>query len=721
MSHFPDFLTAGKSKQCCWGHAWHRQCFESQTVSRGLRCAPAVGTTTLREFSRLSTLTEANVVPPVVACSLAALVSLLCLLLLAVLWAGPQPLLERCASVDCRQARSFLEGLMDASVNPCKDFFRHTCRRWITDHFSGANFSVQATRDMLSSLKWALLDSADEDLMARPVRFYRACSAFPTLTPVVTPSILVERFRNDTSVLTMTNAAAVVRRVIQLSLLRRVSTLFTVALVDYRGNASLYLSRARSLSQKLNSLRHGPSLVEFLTEIVQATLPFAPQTPNKDTKATVVALLDFDDVVSFNQSTTGGTEALSALDIDHLSTLMGGEDWTDIVNSVTSASVQLTKASTVMCEGFESIKSTLEYFRENFALGLLYIFFHILMEAGQFHYLKRFSFERPNELERACLSAIQDVLPPLWSRLFNNLTHSALSEPSRVEAIFNSVRTLSSQRPPMQGMSAADRKRALSALRSVELFEHNTSLSLLPHAVDSLNMSETQFKNDFPSLYISVKAAEAARRLADPPSFKDVVSGPFLLSPRVVYSEALNAVVLPAALRRPPVTYSTRVPIEFDVGTLGVLLAQAVFRAGLPSTDSDSAQQWFDGNVGKFIRCAEESAQSVLRSTLRTLPPQHALELFSLTRAVKIAYAVMKEDYEALSSRRGYQEAWAMAQRTFFRRFCLLTCSSDVGNEGVIESRLRCMVPLLNMVEFSGAFECNSVPQFRKLRSCVSV
>ncbi|KAH6929869.1 hypothetical protein HPB50_006432 [Hyalomma asiaticum] len=140
------------------------------------------GTTTLREFSRMSTLTEVNVVSPIVACSLAALVSLLCLLLLAVLWAGPQPLLERCVSLDCRHARAFLDTLMDASVDPCKDFFRHACRRWIADHFSGTNFSGQALRDTFVALKWALIGRAGDDegsaadvgAAERPIHFYRS-------------------------------------------------------------------------------------------------------------------------------------------------------------------------------------------------------------------------------------------------------------------------------------------------------------------------------------------------------------------------------------------------------------------------------------------------------------------------------------------------------------------------------------------------------------------
>lgn len=688
------------------------------------------GSTTLREFSRLSTLTEANVVSPMVACSLAALVSLLCLLLLAVLWAGPQPLLERCASLDCRQARAFLDTLMDASVDPCKDFFWHSCRRWVTGHFGGGtNFSGQALRDMFVALKWALLDRAGDDgyaadvgVAARPVRFYRACNVFPTLPYSMTLSSLVERFRNDTSVLTMTDTAAVLRRVVQLSLMRRVSTLFGVALVDYRGNASLYLSRAKSLARKLNNVKHGPSFVEFFTEIVEVTLPLAPQIPSKDTKTTVDALLAFDDVVDSNESIAGGPTALSAPNIDTLSQLMGGNDWIETVNALSSPSFQLTKASTVMCDGFESIKSTVEYFRQNFALGLLYIFIHILMEAGQFYYLKRFTFDRQDELERTCLGASQDALPLLWSNLFNNLSHSNATEPSRVDAIFSRVRELSAQRPPIDGMDIDDQERAISALRHVQLLEHNTSLSALSNALDDLNMSEAQLKGDFPSLYISVKTAETLRRLADPPSFVDVVTSSFLLTARVIYSKVLNAVVLPAALRRPPFIYSTRVPIEFDVASVGVLLAQAVFRAGLPSSSGgDAAARWFEGNVDEFISCAEESAQSVLRTTLRSLHPEDALELFSLTRAIKIAHTVMRKDYEPLRFRRGYHEAWTVAQRTFFRRFCLLVCSSDAGSEGIVESRLRCMLPLLNMVEFTGAFECNEFPNLRKLRSCLSV
>ncbi|XP_075749125.1 uncharacterized protein LOC142814330 [Rhipicephalus microplus] len=680
------------------------------------------GTTTLREFSRLSTLTEVNVVSPVVACSLAAIVSLLCLLLLAVLWAGPQPLLERCASLDCRQARAFLDKLMDASVDPCKDFFWHVCRRWITDHSRGTNFSGQALRDTFVAFKRILLDRGiDEGVVAdfgAASEFYRACSVLTTLPDAMTPSNLVERFRNETSLLAMTDIEAVLRKVVQLSLLRRVSTLFGVALVDYHGHTSLYLSRAKSLSRKLSNVKHDAWLVDFLTEIVEAVLPLAPQIPSNDPEATFNALMAFDEVVDSNASTTGGPELLSAADIDSLKEILGSDDWIESLNSLLPASFQLTKASPVMCDGFESIKSTVKYFRGNFALGLLYIFLHVLMEAGQFYYLKRLAFDRPDVLARTCLSASQDALQPVWSNFFNNLSHSNMSEPSRVEAIFSRVRELSAQRPPTEGMSVGDRERAITALRHVTLLEHNMSTSGQSNMFGKLNTSEAKLQGDFPSLYTSVKTAETMRRLSDPPSLADVVTSSFLLTARVVYSKLLNAVVLPAALRRPPFSYSTRVPIEFDVASVGVVLAQAVFRAGMPSTSSD-ATSWFTGNVGQFISCAEESAQSTLRTTLSSLDPHHALELFSLTRAIKIAHAVMREDYEPLRSRRGYHEAWVMAQRTFFRRFCLLVCTSDVGGEGIKESKLRCMLPLLNMVEFTGAFQCNEVPQLRK--SCLSL
>ncbi|KAL3219190.1 hypothetical protein MRX96_030639 [Rhipicephalus microplus] len=677
------------------------------------------GTTTLREFSRLSTLTEVNVVSPVVACSLAAIVSLLCLLLLAVLWAGPQPLLERCASLDCRQARAFLDKLMDASVDPCKDFFWHVCRRWITDHSRGTNFSGQALHDTFVAFKRTLLDRGiDEGVVADLGAASQACSVLTTLPDAMTPSNLVERFRNETSLLTMTDIEAVLRKVVQLSLLRRVSTLFGVALVDYHGHTSLYLSRAKSLSRKFSNVKHDAWLVDFLTEIVEVILPLAPQIPGNDPEATLNALMAFDEVVDSNASTTGGPELLSAADIDSLKEILGCDDWIESLNSLLPASFQLTKASAVMCDGFESIKSTVKYFRGNFALGLLYIFLHVLMEAGQFYYLKRLAFDRPDELARTCLSASQDALPPVWSNFFNNLSRSNISEPSRVEAIFSRVRELSAQRPPTEGMSVGDRERAITALGHVTLLEHNMSTSGQSNMFDKLNISEAKFKGDFPTLYTSVKTAETMRRLSDPPSLADVVTSSFLLTARVVYSKLLNTVVLPAALRRPPFSYSTRVPIEFDVASVGVVLAQAVFRAGMPSASSD-ATSWFTSNVGQFISCAEESAQSTLRTTLSSLDPHHALELFSLTRAIKIAHAVMREDYEPLRSRRGYHEAWVMAQRTFFRRFCLLVCSSDVGGEGIKESKLRCMLPLLNMVEFTGAFHCNEVPQLRK--SCLSL
>ncbi|KAK8756940.1 hypothetical protein V5799_000357 [Amblyomma americanum] len=165
--------------------------------------------------------------------------------------------------------------------------------------------------------------------------------------------------------------------------------------------------------------------------------------------------------------------------------------------------------------------------------------------------------------------------------------------------------------------------------------------------------------------------------------------------------------------------YSDRVPIEFDTGTLGVLIAREVFNAGMP-TKAEVDGDWYLNNVDYFLRCTETSVQSILHTSLKDMSPTRALDLFSWTRAVKMAHSVMKTSYESVSSSNNFQDVWVTAQQTFFRRYCLLTCNADQSSDEAY-TWLRCMVPILNMAEFISAFDCARVEKMQTLRPCLSI
>ncbi|KAK8757244.1 hypothetical protein V5799_000054 [Amblyomma americanum] len=255
-------------------------------------------------------------------------------------------------------------------------------------------------------------------------------------------------------------------------------------------------------------------------------------------------------------------------------------------------------------------------------------------------------------------------------------------------------------------MEEADKMNALAALKGITMLVDYTPL----HSVstpDVWAMRHLNRPDNFIDYYASLKVLEARRRFEKPPSLAELLIAESFLTGQTTYSRLLNVIVLPTAMQQPPMMYSTRVPLEFDMGTVGVLLAKEMFQAGLPS--ARSGKNWYETNVNRFVECVQRAFMGNARMSLR-----QGLELFSWARAVKVAHTATMQMYDANRTNVDFEDIWTAAQQTFFRRFCLMTCSAvDAG----LHSRVQCLVPVLNMLEFGSSFRCNS-SEAESLKSC---
>ncbi|KAL1418644.1 hypothetical protein MTO96_025825 [Rhipicephalus appendiculatus] len=160
-----------------------------------------------------------------------------------------------------------------------------------------------------------------------------------------------------------------------------------------------------------------------------------------------------------------------------------------------------------------------------------------------------------------------------------------------------------------------------------------------------------------------------------------------LLASDATYSPLLQEIFLPPSLRRAPVLYSGDVPVEFNMGTVGVLVGMQLVRASAPSPNG--SHEWYDKNVGAFGRCAKKSKTKAIASHVDALPQDRLPELFSRTYSLRIAHRAVSGYYEG---------------------FCLVSCGdSGRANKSDGSSQLDCLVPVLSMAEFYEAFECAAV------------
>ncbi|KAH6932176.1 hypothetical protein HPB50_003487 [Hyalomma asiaticum] len=704
---------------------WDHQVWSSSTMPESNLQSPArrgivrFGGATLREFVPLTTLTEKLTHSPMFYTSLGVLVALGCLALAFVLLSSSTRQRRRfqCDSEECRNAHDYLHSVLDAAVNPCHDFYGHVCRHWHTDNADGTTLTEKATRVFVGELHSTLLRLAESSRTEAPlIRFYSACNSFVTTSTLHSNVArqLVQVYRGDADVLQLTDVAVAVRRVIQLSLHRGIYTLFKVNVV-WHGSVALHVSRGMTLTEKLADHAQSAALVEFFREALEEISAIRDAGIQKsDVNATVLELLKYDQRVA--QWETNMTIA-ETVKLSQFGTLLHQTDlrlWLEYVNSVIPRNLGINEASPVMCPDLAFVKAAVESLVSNSRIGLIYIFFHIIAEIGRFYYRSKFIHDKPNETDVLCSTASLDVMGSRWLYLYANLTRTLLSTPSRAGRIFSWVRNVSSANLLDSGMDEADERGARTAVEHVTLFAH-TSRSSSPSSNGSARMSNgDNYTAGFAVYYASLKALEAKRRLRDPPSLEELVAEETLLAGAATYTRLLNVVVLPPAMRRPPLMYSTRVPLEFDMGTVGVVMAKALFEAGFPSVRS--RETWYKLNVKQFVDCVQRSSSFASVVGAVNLTIRQGVELFAWARAVKIAHNVMKSSYSTKSGGTEVPEdVWIAAMRTFFRRFCLLTCNAvSAGNE----ARLRCLVPLLNMAEFANAFRCRGTKAL-SVRPCL--
>ncbi|KAH7958476.1 hypothetical protein HPB49_001981 [Dermacentor silvarum] len=679
------------------------------------------GGATLREFIPLTTLTEKLTRSPTFYGSLGFVAVLISVTVAVVILSSSpkQRHWNQCDNEECHDAHDYLHSFLDASVDPCDDFYRHVCHRWHIDNVDGATLAERAARDLASALHSSLLRMAavpgdavgTSRTEALLVRFYSACSSFVmTSTHSDVAKRLVRAYRGDADVLQLTDTAAAVRHVVRLSLQRGISTLFKVRVV-WHGGIALYVSRGKTLAEKLSDHVPSSALVEFFREALEEVSAVREAGIQKsDVNATLFELLKYDQRTAQSEANLTTAETVTASQFGMLVYQTDPRLWLEYVNSMLPRNLGISEASPVMCHELTLVKAAVESLATNHRIGLIYIFFHILTEIGRLYYRSKFLYDKPGETDVVCFTASLDVMGSSWLDVYANLTRLLLSAPSRAGSVFSWVRNVSSTHLLDSGMDEADKRGARTALEHVTLLVHSSRpLSAFNDSARSHNDTA-----GFAAYYASLEALEATRRLQDPPSLEDVLVEETVFAGVTTYTRLLNAVVLPLAMRRPPLMYSTKVPLEFDMGTTGVVLAKALFEAGLPS--ARNVETWYELNVKQFVDCVQRSSSfaSVLGAVNLTF--RQGVELFAWARAVRIAHSVMRNSYYLKNGAgEGSEEVWAVAQRTFFQRFCLLTCSAVNAGQ---EARLRCLVPLLNMAEFASAFQCRGTEVMRA-RPCL--
>ncbi|XP_077512036.1 uncharacterized protein LOC144122968 [Amblyomma americanum] len=150
-------------------------------------------------------------------------------------------------------------------------------------------------------------------------------------------------------------------------------------------------------------------------------------------------------------------------------------------------------------------------------------------------------------------------------------------------------------------------------------------------------------------------------------------------------------------------------------------MARELLRAAVQSS---TPALWTTQEQVAFLRydqCVNALALRAMNVSIERPRDKETPEYYFWLQGARTAYDALSASYAAERRASNWHSFWLAAQRTFFRRMCLLSCRPQLElplpedqkpepvnfkSGAAVPARVTCLLPLLNMPEFSAAFEC---------------
>ncbi|KAH6924856.1 hypothetical protein HPB50_025733 [Hyalomma asiaticum] len=163
-----------------------------------------------------------------------------------------------CIGQQCQEVVEFTESLMDHSVSPCTDFYRHVCGLWIKDTKRPSSFMIDVAQNFSDTLHEAFsranIHGGNHELMQNVATFYNSCLTYLERDADIKASTdeLFEFFHN----------------ILRLSLVNRFHTLLAFSVIDDDGNVTLKVTRWHPLYDLIQPQRTD-SLKKYVSRFIK--------------------------------------------------------------------------------------------------------------------------------------------------------------------------------------------------------------------------------------------------------------------------------------------------------------------------------------------------------------------------------------------------------------------------------------------------------------------
>ncbi|KAH7965498.1 hypothetical protein HPB49_008484 [Dermacentor silvarum] len=678
----------------------------------------AVGSTTVREFS-LATLSiverNAPVIGTIARAVFAVILLTICIMLLMSRTTLKQPRLGSCTAPACNRAINYLESLLDDAVDPCQDLYNHVCGKWLETADEGLDFIDYAARLTLYHVNSGLLyETVSDTVVPRAVQpvaqFLKLCwhyvnSDMPSEGKEALGFAEMSQYADIGKV---SNTANFLEQLVRLSLARGLVTIIGMKLLRSTNGANqLNLLPGQSIAQKMEEPMLTDEILEYIRGLVARS--------NFSRRLDASSIFTQDRHMQNFLSSPISKKSYKLIVLGSLSKNFSTDNWISALNSILAEDDKVGSLSTIKVHGLNTIEGILAFFLGLADYGTAYIYVQILIDAFRFDFIRR-SAQRRRKSAKICLKATLDVMRQTPFVIGTEV----LGWPSDREGdvsvnILRDVVTTAMAEGNIVWMTSYSKRRVRALLGSALIYAQAESLTGVPSvSVEEFNASLAT--DNFPAIYMRLKSKQRDALLKTPlHETEDIYTSRFMDS-RVLYDSDTNAVFVPAALREEPIAYTAEVPAEYSIAILGALLGRELIRA-LFSGSEVKDDEW---SIREFRRirfyqdCVGALARSVFNMSLEEIHGNGS-DIAQWVLAAHLAHGTLRSKLEKFERRPNWNEYWVQAQRVFFRRFCLMSCTAKEKRYKQA-ARIRCILPSINIPDFPAGRRIWRIETLRQTR-----
>ncbi|XP_065295073.1 endothelin-converting enzyme homolog [Dermacentor albipictus] len=645
-----------------------------------------------------------------------------------------------CVTSECVAARDYLNRLVNTSRDACSDFYGYVCDSWLERREDGGSFHQDNVAAWLAKVNESLLrdvgsegDDAAEQGGIRIMRHvYGNCHHYlSNNSTTLSFDAMLESARKQLKWNEVRHAQSykeLVSHLARVAILSGFQTIITLETLRNHNRLAFRISRGRSLLRKLTATGNRKDLEEALRQVLKDDLP---------------KIVEIDLVVDADLAGGRSAEAQDELDIVRsLSEILDGifpevmvADWVQVLNdALRSVNRSVHSDDTAFATGPQSFRNALRSLAEANGVARMarYMASHLDAEVLHLELSRGWMSSDPTRTARFCLALVQGCLTGSWPQLIAKLLDASESV-NALKAINNELRQASHDSGALfTWLSPAMRKAAgekTDMLTLVVVSENMRANSLAVDANDedyALLMAYIKAHGvEFVELYLKVMAYGHQRRARSPPTLAQAHAARLERRHELAYLPTLQSVVVPTVYQMAPYLYATGVPSHYNYASVGALLsariAEVVVPRALASRRGGITLHLAEPGPRHQKEASKYNASVVCLQRLhsRLGLQDHAVRSGELRRHAMYLQAVsLRLAYEGLLKSFGpdalteeFRLMWPEAQKTFFVRFCLLSCDVDQEPDP-LSPQASCLLPVHNMPEFAAAFGCASREDF---------